>query len=649
MALLSLQNVTLNLGGKPLLKNADFNLEVGDRLCLVGRNGAGKSSLLRLLAGELSPDDGLIVRTTAGVHFGYMPQTVPAHWHGPVFGLAAGGLGPEGEGLAFAHMVATGRENALSAAQLLLAHKFLESGDGWERYGDVISVLNHLGLNPETEFTTLSGGSQRRVVLARALLSADHLLLDEPTNHLDIRTIAWLEDFLARRAKTLLFISHDRAFVRKLATRMVELDRGKLQTFDCGYDTFLERRDALLENEEKQAAQFDKKLAQEEVWIRQGIKARRTRNMGRVRALEDMRRERAARRERMGSVNMFAQEAQRSGKLVIEAEGVAFDYPDGYQVLRDFSTVIQRGDRVGLVGNNGVGKTTLLRLLLGDLQPSAGSIRHGTHLEISYFDQHRMELNPNVSVMDSVADGNDTVLINGQPRHVASYLLDFLFEPDRLRIPVHRLSGGERNRLLLARLFTRPSNVLVLDEPTNDLDAETLDLLEELLENYSGTVLLVSHDRVFLDNIVTSTLALEGDGLVREYVGGYTDWLRQRPDPTEKSAEKRPESDAQAPWKSQPVSAKPTKVKLSFKEQRELEELQLFLSHMPGLLVEQEAEQARLEQQLAEPDLFSRDPALFHSVTARLGSLEAEQVALLERWEAAEARISALQPESSAP
>lgn len=629
MALLSLQAVTLNLGGKPLLDNAELHLEAGERVCLVGRNGTGKSSLFRLLSDELRPTAGQIIRTP-GVVFGHMSQTVPSSWQASVFGIVAEGLGPEGKALAGAHCIATGREASLDAAALREAQGFLESGDGWERYGDVISVINHLGLDPEADFGHLSGGSQRRAALGRALVGAEHLLLDEPTNHLDIKTIAWLEEFLLRRVKTLMLISHDRAFVQKLATRVVEIDRGKLYSYACGFEEYFERREARLEQDARQAALFDKKLAQEEAWIRQGVKARRTRNMGRVRELQALRRERAARRERMGAVNMQAQEAERSGKLVIEARNLCFTYPDGYEVVRDVSTLIQRGDRVGLVGDNGTGKTTLLRLLLGELAPTSGTVRHGTRLEISYFDQHREQLDAKVSVMDSIADGNDIVTINGQSRNVAGYLRDFLFESDRLRIPVERLSGGERNRLLLARLFTRPSNVLVLDEPTNDLDMETLELLEELLDNYAGTVIMVSHDRAFLDNLVTSTLALEGDRLVHEYVGGYSDWVRQRAKTSAKSPEKS-ESDKNAADPSAGAKSR----RLSYNEQRKKEQLEKDIAAYPARIEALETEQKQLEAALASADFYTRDPQAFNATVSRLAEVEAAQLHLLEAWDKA--------------
>ena len=633
MALLSIQNAHLNLGGKPLLDSTELHIESGERLCLVGRNGAGKSSLLSVLAGHLQLDSGELHREP-GLRLGYVQQAVPEDWQGSVFSIVAAALGPEGKALAAAHLLTSGGGDLLSVTERSIGETFLQTGEGWERYGDVQGVINSLGLNPEAEFTTLSGGTRRRVALARALMTPETLLLDEPTNHLDISTIAWLEDYLIRRAKTLIFISHDRAFVRRLATRIVELDRGKLYSYACGFDTFLERREDRLAAEDKQAAAFDKKLAQEEAWIRQGIKARRTRNMGRVRELEQMRKERAARRARQGNVTLNVQEAERSGKLVIEATHLSFTWPDGFNVINDLSLLIQRGDRIGIIGNNGTGKTTLLRLLLGELQPSSGVIRHGTRLEVAYFDQLRDTLDPDKSVMDSLADGNDTVIINGEQRHVAGYLRDFLFDSDKLRIPVRLLSGGERNRLLLARLFTHPSNLLVLDEPTNDLDVETLELLEDMLASYAGTVLVVSHDRAFLDNLVTSTIALEGQGVVHEYVGGYTDWLRQRSTFEESRPNTRPAENTGR--HSLP------KRKLSFKEQREQSLLQEELAALPNRLTALENEQASLNSQLSDPDFFTNDPDGFNKAAARMSAVEEELLSLLERWEAVELRLKEL-------
>lgn len=617
MAFLSMQGVTLNLGGKPLLDAADLSVEVGERLCLAGRNGAGKSSLLALLDGQRAPDSGIIVRP--GTPIGHMPQDVPEHWSGPVFSLVAEVLGEEGRALAAAHAGADHGQRV----------------GGWERYGEVLGVIHHLGLDPDAEFVALSGGTRRRVALARALVRSEDLILDEPTNHLDIATITWLEDFLLRKARTLIFVSHDRAFAGRLATRVVEIDRGKLYSYSCGFDRYPERREERLAAEEQACRLFDKKLAREEAWIRQGIKARRTRNMGRVRALEAMRVERAERRDKQGNVRMAAQEAGRSGKLVIEADDVAFAYPGQAPLFRNFSTIIQRGDRVGLIGDNGAGKTTLLRVLLGELPPTEGAVCLGTNLHISYFDQLRASLDPEENIMRSVAEGNDVVTVGGDTRHVAGYLQDFLFTPDRLRLPVKALSGGERNRLLLAKLFTRPSNVLVLDEPTNDLDTETLELLEELLTDYSGTVLVVSHDRRFLDNLVTSVITLEGDGRAREYVGAYTDWLRQRPAPS-------PARNTGKTPRPVPRSAPAKARKRTFKEQREFEQLTSELKALPERLDALEREQKDLETLLADPDLFTRDQAAFIRTTERLAALEEEQTQALLRWELVEQRLKEL-------
>ena len=623
MAFLSMQGVTLNLGGKPLLDSADFSVEIGDRLCLVGRNGAGKSSLLALLGGQMQPNSGNIIRP--GTLIGQMPQDVPEHWRGTVFSLVAEVLGEEGKALAAAH---AGAEHG--------AEYSVDMAGGWERYGDVLAVINHLGLNPDADFTSLSGGTKRRVALARALICSEDLILDEPTNHLDIATITWLEDFLLRKARTLIFVSHDRAIAKRLATRVVEVDRGKLHNYSCGFDRYPERREERLAAEERAFALQDKKLAQEETWIRQGIKARRTRNMGRVRALVALRAERAARRDRQGNVCMAAQEAGRSGQLVIEADNISVGYPGKPPLIREFSTIIQRGDRVGLIGENGTGKTSLIRVLLGEQQPTEGVLRLGTNLEVSYFDQLRETLDPEASVMHSVANGNDVVTVGGNNRHVAGYLQDFLFTPDRLRLPVKVLSGGERNRLLLAKLFTRPSNVLVLDEPTNDLDAETLELLEELISDYAGTVLIVSHDRSFLDNLVTSVIALEGDGMAHEYVGAYTDWLRQRANPAqERKAEEK--AARQAP---RPNADKPRR--RSFKEQREFDLLGKELEALPERLDALEQEQKSLEATLADSGLFARDPEVFAQTTDRLVALEAEQTGLLQRWEFVEQRLQEL-------
>jgi ATP-binding cassette subfamily F protein uup len=598
VALISLQNVRLAFGGHALLDGVGLQLDAGDRLCLTGRNGSGKSTLLKLIAGEVAPDGGEVVRQQ-GLRVALVSQEPPPGLSGTVFDVVAAGAAaaahPEDEG-------------------------------GWRVHQQVGRILSHLQLEAAAAFATLSGGTARRALLARALAAApDILLLDEPTNHLDLDTIAWLEDFLLRQVRTFLFVTHDRAFARRVSNRVAELDRGKLYAFGCGYDAFAARREELLDAELTRQALFDKKLAQEEAWVRQGIKARRTRNEGRVRALEALREERRARRERVGTAKIRIQEAERSGRVVVEARQASFAYGDR-PVIRDLTTTIINGDRVGIIGPNGSGKTTLLGLLLGQLAPQHGSVRHGTRLEVAYFDQLRAQLDPARTVQQNVADGNDTVTINGRPRHVLGYLQDFLFTPDRARSPVGILSGGERNRLLLAKLFTRPANVLVLDEPTNDLDVETLELLEELLQEYAGTLLLVSHDREFLNNVVTSTLVLAGDGTVREYVGGYDDWLRQAAaaEPPKPAAAPR----APAPARGEaPPSAPPARPrKLSYKEARELEAL-------PERIAGLERELASLHATLADPAFYRTAGAAVAESTARLARLEAELAEAYRRWE----------------
>jgi len=588
MALLTLRDITLAFGGPPLFDGVTLQIEPGDRLCLLGRNGTGKSTLLKLIAGELPTEGGELIRSQ-GLRVALVSQDIPTGIVGSVF-----------------EVVAQHPHAAVGAEQ-------------WQHEQQVERVLNRLDLDGEALFETLSGGTKRRVLLARALVSnPDILLLDEPTNHLDIDTILWLEEFLARNITTCLFVTHDRAFARKLANRVAELDRGRIYAFSCGYDSFVERREALLEAEITRMALFDKKLAQEEVWIRQGIKARRTRNEGRVRALKSLREEYRQRRTRQGTATIRLQEADRSGRLVVEAEGVGFSYGER-PVIRDFSTSIMRGDKLGIIGSNGSGKTTLLKLLLGELQPQTGTIRQGTKLEILYMDQLREQLDPQKSVAENVGEGNDTLVIGGKSRHIIGYLQDFLFSPERARSPVSILSGGERNRLLLAKLFTRPGNVLVLDEPTNDLDVETLDLLEDLLVEYSGTLLVVSHDRDFLNNVVSSTLSLEPDGTVREAVGGYDDWLR------EKLAEASPVSAAKpAAEKGKPQKERPRK--LSFKEERELEAL-------PDRIASLEQEQEQIHGTLADPEFYKNAGPEVVTLNARLEELDAELLAAYERWE----------------
>ncbi|MFT7235384.1 MAG: ATP-binding cassette subfamily F protein uup, partial [Methylophagaceae bacterium] len=529
MALLSLKQITVSYGGPNLLNNVDFQLDRGERVCLVGRNGAGKSTLMKLIAGELTPDGGEI--RGQDLKIARLEQEVSGSTDGSVFDVVARGLGEVAPLLIEYHHVLHQLETDASEtvlAALARAQSKLEAADGWSVEQRVESVISRLSLNADNEFSALSGGMKRRVLLAQALVKEpDVLLLDEPTNHLDINSITWLEEFLKSYSGTVLFITHDRTFLQALATRIVQLDRGNLVSFPGDYRSFLQRREALLAEEESQNALFDKKLAQEEVWIRQGIKARRTRNEGRVRALEQLRRERGQRREKLGNVKMELQDAQRSGKLVVEAEDLMQSY-GGITLFSGFTTSIQRGDRIGVIGPNGCGKSTLLSILLGKNNPEQGEVTLGTNLEVAYFDQLRSQLDEEASVVDNVGQGSDFVEISGARKHIMGYLQDFLFTPERARTPVKALSGGERNRLLLAKLFTQPANLLVMDEPTNDLDAETLDLLEDLLMNYHGTLLLVSHDRAFLNNVATSTIVFDDDNQVREYVGGYDDWVNQR-------------------------------------------------------------------------------------------------------------------------
>lgn len=627
MSLIALQNIHLAFGGAPILDRAGLQIEEGDRLCLLGRNGAGKSTLLKLLAGEMPPDNGEIMRRQ-GLRISLVSQESPADLSGSVFDVVAGGMGDTADLLAEHHHV--GIRLAAEGGDALLKrleeiHKALEETGGWRLHQEVERVLGRLSLDPDVDFSTLSGGTKRRALLARALVSApDILLLDEPTNHLDIDTIVWLEEFLLREVKTFLFVTHDRTFARRMANRVAELDRGALYAFPCGYDSFVERREELLEAEIARRALFDKKLAQEEAWIRQGIKARRTRNEGRVRALKKMREERSQRRERLGTAAIQLQEAERSGRLVAEVEDVSFAYDDK-PVLRDFSTTILRGDRIGIIGPNGSGKSTLLRLLLGELPPSSGEIRLGTRREVLYFDQMREQLDPDRTVQENVGEGNDTLLINGSPRHVIGYLQDFLFSPERARSPVRILSGGERNRLLLAKLFTKPSNVLVMDEPTNDLDSETLDLLEDLLLEYSGTLLLVSHDRDFLNNVVTSTLSIGPDRRVREYVGGYDDWLRQSAAETPAVVPAPPPAERK---KGRPQTEKPRK--LTFKEQRELEAL-------PDTIAGMEKEVEEIHCRLADPEFYRTAGDEVAALTNRLRELEQGLEEAYQRWEELEA------------
>jgi len=626
MPLIALSDVAVGFRGPAVLDQANLAIEPGERVCLLGRNGTGKTTLLRILQGVLESDRGEVIRQQ-GLRTAMLPQEIPRDLSGSVFDQVARGLGSTAKLLAEYHRLAGRLASDASdhlRAELGRIQHALETDGGWRMHQEVESIVSRMNLQPDTVVATLSAGMKRRVLLAKAVVGKpDLLLLDEPTNHLDMDSINWLEDFLLSYCGTLLFVTHDRALLRRIATRILELDRGRLTSWSCDYQTYLNRKDAFLEAEARQNAEFDKKLAKEEVWIRTGIKARRTRNEGRVRALEALREVRSKRRERPGDVKMEIQEADRSGRLVIETKNLHFRYGD-HTIVGDLSTTIMRGDRVGLIGPNGSGKTTLLRLLLGDLQPQAGTVRHGTNLEVAYFDQLHAQLDDTKSVRENVRDGSETVTINGRPRHIIGYLEDFLFTPQQAGGPVARLSGGERNRLLLARLFTKPSNVLVMDEPTNDLDLETLELLEDLLSEYPGTLLLVSHDREFLNNVVTNTLVLEGNGRVKEYAGGYDDWLRQRP--------------ADAPAAARPAVAKPSRRpatpqrprRLTYKEQQELQAL-------PQRIEDLESQLNELHQVMADPSFYRKPPAEIISVKGRLQTLQNDVAETYRRWEELEA------------
>ncbi len=616
MSLMQFQRVDFSVGGPLLLEHVDLSIEPGERVCIVGRNGMGKSTLMRLMAGELRPDDGEI-RVQNGVVVARMAQEVPQDTQGTVFDVVAEGLGDLGQLLArYHHAVHDGDMDAMGEAQAQI-----EAQHGWDLDRRVQQVLERLELPDETDFAALSGGMKRRVLLAQALVrNPDILLLDEPTNHLDIEAIAWLEGFLKSFGGSIVFVTHDRSFLRSLATRILEIDRGQLTSWPGEYDNYLRRREERLHAEAQENARFDKLLAQEEVWIRQGIKARRTRNEGRVTALKAMRRERAQRRELSGNVKMEAAAAQASGKKVIEATHVTQAY-DGRTLLDDVSATIMRGDRVGIIGPNGAGKSTLLKILLGELAPQQGDVMLGTGLQIAYFDQHRSQLDESRTALENVAEGSDFVEINGSRKHIIGYLQDFLFTPERARAPITRLSGGERNRLLLARLFAQPSNLLVMDEPTNDLDVETLELLEDLLGEYPGTLLLVSHDRDFLDNVVTSTLVMEGEGRVGEYIGGYTDWVRQRPvvpvsAPVATKTVATPA--APAPWAT-------PKRKLSYKDARELEQLPLRIETL-------ETRIAAMTAEMNDASFYQRGAAAMATHNAQLAAVQAELEVAYARW-----------------
>ncbi|MDG0971408.1 MAG: ATP-binding cassette domain-containing protein [Porticoccaceae bacterium] len=619
MPLVTLQDVFLSYGQPPLIDHLDLVIEPNERVCLIGRNGAGKSTLMKIIAGQVIPDEGSIKRAS-GVKVAQLEQSVPHDTSGSVFDVVAQGMGAEGELVKkFHHLIQ--QLNVDPSPKVMNAYEEcqaeLDRVNGWDINQRVESIITKMELDPDVDIASLSGGYKRRVLLARALVcDPDLLLLDEPTNHLDIEAIQWVEQFLLKWEGSLLFISHDRRFMDNLANRFIEIDRGKLQDYNCDYSTYLVRKEENQEIEDRQNALFDKRLSQEEVWIRQGIKARRTRNEGRVRALESMRRERADRRNQLGTARMDIQQAEKSGKIVAEAADISFAFDDGKNVVKSFSTLIQRGDKVGFIGRNGVGKTTLIKLLLGELTPQQGSIKTGTNLNIAYFDQYRSALDEEKTVQDNVSGGRDMLEIGGKSRHVISYLQDFLFAPERCRQPVKVLSGGERNRLLLAKLFTQPSNVLVLDEPTNDLDIDTLDLLEELLIDYKGTVILVSHDRAFLNNVVTSTLVFDGSGTIEQYIGGYDDWLRQR-----KTEQKVKVATPKVQVKSTAASNK-----LSYKDQRELDGL-------PAQIEQLEIQISATSELISAPGFYQGDRSTTQAIENQLASAQKQLVEFYARWE----------------
>jgi ATP-binding cassette subfamily F protein uup len=632
MPLLRLSNVSIAYGTHALLNNADFQLDAGERVGLLGRNGEGKSTLMKIIAGNVLPDHGEIWRQP-GLRLAWLEQTPDLPDEATIYDAVASGLGELGEWITRYHTLSLTMDyNDSKALKELgdLQHK-LEAHNGWHFQQRVETTLSKLDLPGELKINGLSGGWKRRVALARALvIEPEVLLLDEPTNHLDFESITWLEEQVLNFQGAVLFVTHDRSFLQKLATRIIDLDRGNLVSWQGSYQDYLARKAAALEDEANQNAEFDKKLAEEETWIRQGIKARRTRNEGRVRALEQLRRERAQRRNVQGTTKMTLEKGDISGKKVIEVNDISFAYQDR-PIIKHFSALIQRGDKIGLIGENGAGKSTLLKLLLKQLQPDSGTVEQGTRLEIAYFDQLRDQLDPEMTVCDTIADGNDFVEIAGNKRHVMSYLADFLFAPARARSPVKSLSGGEKNRLLLARLFTKPANLIVMDEPTNDLDLETLELLEEKLVEFDGTLLLVSHDRAFLDNVVTSVFVLDGSGKVDEFVGGYTDWMNHAKQIKQAEAAKAPKPEKSA---AQTPARTATKKKLSYKEQQELDK-------MPELIDELETKQAELTQLINDPEFYKQDQAIVAKTLDELKQIDAKLEQVYQRWDELEALATA--------
>ena len=636
MPLLRLSNISIAFGTHALLNKENFQLDMGERVGLLGRNGEGKSTLMKIIAGNVLPDGGEIWREPE-LKLAWLEQAPELPDEATIYDAVAGGLGELGDVIARYHVLSLTMDyHDPKALQELgdLQHK-LEALNGWHFNTKIEATLSKLDLPADVKIKDLSGGWKRRVALARALvIEPQVLLLDEPTNHLDFESITWLEEQMLNFAGAVLFVTHDRAFLQKLATRTVDLDRGNLVSWQGTYDDYLRRKAAALEDEANQNSEFDKKLAQEEVWIRQGVKARRTRNEGRVRALEALRKERAQRRIQQGTSKLGLASGDASGKKVIEVKDICFSYPER-QIIKNFSALIQRGDKIGLIGANGAGKTTLLRLLLKELEPNTGVVEHGTRLEIAYFDQLRDQLDPEMTVVDTVADGNDFVEIAGNRKHVMSYLSDFLFAPARARSPVKSLSGGEKNRLLLARLFTKPANFLVMDEPTNDLDLETLELLEEKLVDYAGTLLLVSHDRAFLDNVVTSVFVLDGTGQVEELVGGYSDWQSHKQakadaDKKKQDSKKKPDSGIE----NLNTPKNPVRKKLSFKEQQEL-------TNLPELIAQLETKQADLNRQIAASGFYKKDQDFIADTLAELQATDTKLEQTYQRWDELESQQSA--------
>jgi ABC transport system ATP-binding/permease protein len=623
MALIGLYDISLSFGSPLLFDELSLELERGQKIALLGRNGVGKTTMMKVIAGEADVDSGKVIRQK-GVKVAFLPQEVPSGIKGSVFDVVLSGLGGEVKLLADYHHIAHLLETEWSPEllrQLGVLQSEIDHMGGWDLNSRVEEVISRMKLDGKSDFETLSGGQKRRALLARSLvICPDVLLLDEPTNHLDIDSIDWLEGFLKEYPGTVFFVTHDRTFMTHLATRIVELDRGKIYSWACDYKTFLARKKALIDSEAAEWANFDKKLAKEEIWIRQGVKARRCREEGRVKALERLREEKKTQRKALGFVNMKLQKTGLSGQVVIKAIKLAFSY-DEKTIVRDFSTKIMRGDKIGLIGPNGSGKTTLIRILLGELEPQTGKARQGTNLEIAYYDQLREQLNEEKDIAENISSANDTVIFNGKPQHIIGYLHGFLFSPDRIRTKVKFLSGGERNRLLLAKLFSKPSNFLVMDEPTNDLDIETLELLEEVLLEYPGTLILVSHDRTFLNNVVTSTIVLEGDGAVNEYPGGYDDWLNLR---AVSEPEKRPKAAHEKKVLS--ASRKDVARKMTFKERKELVEI---ASKIEAL----EEEQKSIFAMLADPAFYQKSPGEVAGTKARARELEKEILASCDRWE----------------